>query len=327
MMAVMSTSRREFLQAAAALTLASTEINAATGMPMRPFGRTTKRNVSILAFGCGSRFLMYKEEDKALTAINRALDLGITYLDTAFSYGNGLSEERVGKVMATRRSEVWLTTKINKRNGDEAMKIIEASMKRLQTDHVDLLHVHALMDEEDLKAIEAPDGVLKRLYQLRDQKVAHNIGITCHHNPGVLKMALEHNDFDCTQMALNGALVGMKNVTGGMDINPFDMSHSFESVALPVALKKKMGVTAMKIFGQEKLVGKAPLDKLVHYSMSLPVSSAVIGMPKMEQIDQNVGIAKAFHPLPKKEMKHFSDGLAEQHKMALDRFFANHEDA
>ena len=320
----MSTTRREFLQAATALTFASTTIDAATGMPMRPLGRTNKR-VSILAFGCGSRFLMYKEEDKALEALNHALDLGITYVDTAFGYGNGVSEERVGKVMATRRDQVWLATKINKRNGDEAMKIIEDSMKRLQTDHVDVLHIHALMDEADLKAIEAPGGVLKRLYQLRDQKVATNIGITCHHDPDILKLAIERNDFDCTQMALNGALVGMKNVPGGMDVN-FDMRHSFETVALPVALKKKMGVIAMKVFGQERLVSQAPLEKLVQYSMSLPVSSAVIGMPQREFIDQNVSIAKAFRPMPKKEMKQFSGGLAEKHKMAMDRFFAVHED-
>ena len=321
----MSTSRREFLQAAAALTFASTTVDAATGMPMRPLGRTGKK-VSILAFGCGSRFLSYKEEDQALDALNHALDLGITYVDTAFGYGDGLSETRVGKVMATRRNEVWLATKINKRKGDEAMRIIEDSLKRLQTDRVDVLHIHALMDEEDLKAIEAPDGVLKRLYQLRDQKVATNIGITCHHNPDVLKMAIERNDFDCTQMALNGALVGMKSIPGGMDVN-LDMTHSFEAVALPVALKKKMGVIAMKVFGQERLVDKAPLEKLVQYSMSLPVSVAVIGMPKREFIAQNVNIAKAFRPMPKNEMKQFSGHLAEKHKMALDLFFADHVDA
>src|SRR3954454_23066811 len=86
-------------------------------LPSRTLGRTGAK-VSILAFGCGSRFLMYEEEDKALTALNRAIDLGITYLDTAYSYGDGKSESRVGQVMAKRRKEVWLATKIPDRSRD-----------------------------------------------------------------------------------------------------------------------------------------------------------------------------------------------------------------
>src|SRR6266851_8741795 len=149
----MRISRRRFLGTTA---LGSLAANAAMGaevgkngaLPTRPLGRTGA-HVSILVMGGGSRFLMYKEEDKALEALNRAFDLGITYVDTAYGYGNGVSEERVGKVMKTRRKEVWLATKINKRDGDEAKRIIEGSMKRLQTDHVDLLHIHSLTDEAD----------------------------------------------------------------------------------------------------------------------------------------------------------------------------------
>ena len=145
-------------------------------------GKTGVR-VSILAMGGGSRFLMYKEEDKALEALNRAFDLGITYMDTAFGYGNGLSEERVGKVMKDRRKGIFLATKVNKRKGDEAMAIIEGSLKRLQTDHVDLIHIHDLKGADDLAAIEAKDGVLAVLRKLRDQKVARFIGITSHTDP------------------------------------------------------------------------------------------------------------------------------------------------
>jgi predicted aldo/keto reductase-like oxidoreductase len=264
---------------------------------------------------------MYKEEDKALEALNHALDLGITYVDTAFSYGNGRSEERVGKVMKTRRKGVWLATKIQDRNGDAAMRIFEGSLKRLQTDHVDLVHIHGLGDEDDLKAVEAPDGVLKVFYKLRDQKMARFIGVTCHSNPGVLKQALERHDFDCTQMALNAAQVGQdRKVKTGPDF-------SFQSVALPVALRKKMGVTAMKIFAQERLSGAAPVDQLIRYSMSLPVAAAVIGMPKLEYLEENVRIAKAFKPLPKSEMQDLSRRLSAAHKASLDRFFSDHIDA
>src|ERR671927_824009 len=113
----MSISRRKFLGSTAltgmaAPALIGAEVDNKSGMPTRVLGKTGAR-VSILAFGCGSRFLAYKDEDEALAALNRALDQGITYVDTAYGYGNGKSEERVGKVMATRRKQVWLATKIN----------------------------------------------------------------------------------------------------------------------------------------------------------------------------------------------------------------------
>src|ERR1700676_1821484 len=232
----MSISRRKFIESAAIATIAA---NAATPspIPMRTFGKTGAR-VSILAFGCGSRFLAYKEEDQALAALNHALDAGINYIDTAASYGDGLSEQRVGKVLQARgRKGLWLTTKVEPRNGDEAMRIIERSLKNLQVDYVDLLHMHSLSTPADLAAIEAKDGVLNLLYKLRDQKVARHIGITCHTDPAVLKTALERFDLDCTQMALNAARIGM-----AAEVKYDDPGTSFESLALPVAQKKNMGI-------------------------------------------------------------------------------------
>jgi aryl-alcohol dehydrogenase-like predicted oxidoreductase len=326
----MKISRREFLGTAALTGVAANTVGTAgadTGaLPTRVLGRTGAR-VSILAMGGGSRFLMYKDEDKALEALNRAFDLGITYMDTAYGYGDGLSEERVGKVMKTRRDGIFLVTKINKRKGDEAQRVLEGSLKRLQTDHLDLIHVHSLTDEHDLADVEAPDGVLKVLLKLRDQKVTRFIGITSHTDPAVLKTALERHDFDCTQMALNAARVGMASGKNGMVPNEA-MKISFEDVALPVARRKKMGVIAMKVFAQEALVGQAPVEKLLYYSLSLPgVTLAVAGMPKFEYIDQNVALVKAFKLLPPAEMKQLSGHLADHNKAALDRFFSTHVDA
>jgi len=328
----MRISRRSFLGTTALGTLAakealSAEIGKNGELPKRALGRTGA-HVSILAMGGGSRFLMYKDEDKALEALNRAFDLGITYMDTAYGYGNGVSETRVGKVMAVRRKKdgIFLATKINKRPGDEAMRIIEGSLKRLQTDQVDLIHIHSLTDEDDLRAIEAPDGVLNRLLRLRDQKVTRFIGITSHSDPTVLATALERHDFDCTQMALNAALTGMKDGHHGMEINEA-MKTSFETVALPFAVRKNMGIIAMKVHAQEGLSAEAPAEKLLYYSLSLPVSLAVVGMPTLDFIQQNVQLAKAFKPLPKSEMQEMSARLAAKHKMALDKRFAHHTDA
>ncbi|MGH9632921.1 MAG: aldo/keto reductase [Bryobacteraceae bacterium] len=320
----MGISRRQFLETAAVSGLAvgsalAAETDKKTGMPMRNLGRTGSR-VSILAFGSGSRFLAYKEEEKALEALSRALDLGINYVDTAYGYGNGKSEEWVGKLMPARRKSLFLATKINVRNGDEALRILEGSMKRLQTDQVDLIHVHSLTDEADLAAIEAKDGVLNALYKLRDEKVTRLVGITSHTDPAVLKTALERHDFDCTQFALNAAQVGQAE-------DKTNAPGTFESLALPVANRKRMGIIAMKIFAQEKLNGKAPVEKLISYSLSLPVAAAVLGMPRLEYIEENIRIAKAFKPLPGNEMRELSDQLSSAHKASIDAFFHGHVDA
>lgn len=182
-------SRRKFLERIGLTTaglslsrlpnLAAAQPAAASPLPSRTLGRTNAK-VSILAFGCGSRFLMYEDEDRATAALNRAIDLGITYLDTAYSYGDGKSETRVGKVMATRRKEVWLATKIPDRTRDAFLKRLEDSLKRLQTDHADLVHIHSLGRAEDLEKIEAPNGALKGLLEAREQRLARFIGMTSH---------------------------------------------------------------------------------------------------------------------------------------------------
>jgi len=155
--------------------------------------------------------------------------------------------------------------------------------------------VHSLTNDEDLAKIEAKGGVLETLHKLRDLKVTRFLGITSHTDPVVLAKALERNDFDCTQMALNAALVGLKSGSGG------DMAIN--------------------------LAGQAPSEKLLYYALSLPVALAVVRMPTLEMLEQNVAMAKAFKPMPKPEMKELSQVLSSRNKMALDRYFSNHIDA
>lgn len=330
----MSITRRDFMAATAVVTgaaaaarpgmAAAAETNS-KGMPMRPLGNTGAK-VTILAFGCGSRFLAYENEDEADRVLNQAIDLGIGYLDTAQTYGNGHSETRVGRVMKTRRKEVFLSTKIQVRDADAAMRRFEESLRLLNTDHVDCVHVHSLGTDEDLASIEAPNGVLKTMYKLRDQKMTRFIGVTCHSYPAVLAKALERHDFNCTQMALNAALAGMVPPQGRGGFHRWP-SGGFEEVALPVANRKGMGVIAMKVYGQEHLKGEATAEELVRYSLSLPVSTAVAGMPKISYLEENVQIAKAFKPFDKATMRRMSSGLASRKKVAMDTFFANHIDA
>jgi predicted aldo/keto reductase-like oxidoreductase len=299
-------SRRKFLEriglgtaAGASLSLlkevAAAEPAKVETLPSRLLGRTGA-NVSILAFGCGSRFLMYQDEDKALAALNRALDLGITYLDTAYAYGDGKSESRVGQVMATRRREVWLATKIPDRTRDAFLRRLEGSLKRLRVDHVDLVHIHGLGQAADLAKVEAPGGALKGALEAREQKMARFIGMTSHTNGEVFAQAIQRHDLDCVQMALNASRNGR-----------------FEELALPAARRKNLGIIAMKVTGQEYLLGrgsgKSDIGSLLRYSLSLPVTAAVVGMPRLEMLEHNIEVARSFSPLPEQEMEHLRQEL------------------
>lgn len=316
--------RRQFLGALSAGCLLSNihDASAAERLPTRTLGRTGIK-VSILGFGSGSRFLMYKDDDQAIAALDRALDLGITYIDTAHDYGDGKSEERIGHLMSTRRSQVTLATKIAGRTADEARRQIELSLKRLRTERFDVLHIHALKNLDDLAAIQAKGGVLEAMYEARDQKITRAIGITCHADPRALQQALERHDFDCTQMALNA---GLASITDGMKIAPAGPA-CFEQLALPVARRKNLGVIAMKVFGQEQLLGAAAPEKLLAYALSLPVSLASVGMPKPELIETNVAWARGFKPLSKGDRRRLVESIEAGRKHAMHRFFRDHEDA
>jgi predicted aldo/keto reductase-like oxidoreductase len=268
--------------------------------------------VSILAFGCGSRFLMYEDEDKALAALNHAIDLGINYLDTAYAYGDGKSETRVGKVMATRRQEVFLATKAPDRTRDDFMRRLEGSLKRLQVNQVDLIHIHSLRGADDLAKLEAPAGAIKGLLEAREQKMTRFIGMTSHTDGEVMARAIERHDLDCVQMSLNPTRNGR-----------------FEALALPAANKKNLGVIAMKVTGQEFLYGtgegKAAIEPLMRYSLGLPVATAVIGMPRVQYIEQNVEIARAFKPLSPAEAEQLQKNF-DPVRDALEKRLVGHLD-
>ena len=192
--------------------------------------------------------------------------------------------------MATRRKEVWLATKIPDRSRDEFLRRLEGSLKRLRVDHVDLVHIHSLGQADDLAKIEAPDGAMKGALEAREQKMARFIGITSHTNGEVMAQAIRRNDLDCVQMALNASRNGR-----------------FEELALPEAKKKNLGIIAMKVTGQEYLLGngsgKTDMKSLLRYSMSLPVTTAVVGMPRLDMLEHNTEVARSFSPLREEEME------------------------
>ncbi len=337
-----SVSRRAFVGGAAALAASAKS----SSLPMRPFGKTGAK-VTVLAIGCGNRLWMaYKDQDKGVEALNMAFDHGIRYFDTAQGYGDGISETWVGIATKGRRGDCFLATKTGARKADDLLRRADESLKRLQTDRLDVLHIHGLKDAAHLAEVEAKGGALEALYKLRDQKMVRFIGITSHADPHALATALDRHDFNCTQMALNAGLQGRsadgsgfwkKTVPGkpmefgeGLPPRPYP-GASFQDVALPVANRKGLGVIAMKVTAQEGLIGvgasKASAEELIRYALSLPVSVATVGMPQLGFIPKNTMLARSFKAMPKSDMRGLSDRLAAANKVALDRHFADHQDA
>ena len=323
----MGTSRREFLQSTAALAgMAGSLSGAETKLPTRLLGKTGER-VSILALGGGQRFYTTRNDEDAVRFVVQAAEAGITYFDTADSYAGGRSEQILGKAFKARggRQGIFLATKISSRDGAAVEATIERSLKNLQVDQVDLVHIHSLEDEDDLARIEARGGVLEALLQARERKLTRFIGITSHDSPAGMKLALERHDFDCCQMALNAAMADMIGTTRPVTAG----DHSFESLALPVAQRKNMGVIAMKVFARDALSGQpeATARNLIYYALSLPVATAVVGLPKIEHLEENIRLVKAFQPLPKTEMLQLSRALSTRNRTALVEFFHHHVDA
>jgi hypothetical protein len=287
----------------------------AEAMPTRVLGRTGAR-VSILAFGAGSRFLKLKRAP-SIEMLQRALDLGVNYIDTGENYGGGESESRIGEALGVRRRGVFLATKLSQRDFDGALRAMEGCLKRLRTDSVDLVHIHHLDGAADLEKVSRKGGAFDAVAAIRDRKMARFIGVTSHGDPATLKAAIERHDFDCTQMALNAAQRGGP-ATG--------IRATFETTALPVAVRKNMGVLAMKVFAQDELTGEAPAERLIGYCLSLPVASAVIGMPSLRLLEQNVALACAFQPLGRGEMDRLGGEISARKKAAVTAFFERHVD-
>lgn len=304
-------------------------------IPKRVLGRTGVE-VPIIGFGTGSKFQKAYEgrEDEAVQVLSRAVDLGITWLETAHIYGkDGLSEKLIGRVLKTRRKEVFVTTKIHDRKYDDIMRQVEISLKRLQTDHIDLLHVHWLKaDEADLLGQKGYS--VETFYKLREQKVVRFIGVSSHDQPVEMTRFIERYDFDCVQLVLNAAMQGVvppKGVPGpAWRLAPEVSNPSFEATTVPAAQKKNMGIIAMKTLGYGNLLGmspeKADAQTLMRYAWSLPIASAMVGMTSIEEVEQNVRWASTFQKMPREDMQKLSNRLSSANMVALTSFLSTHSD-
>ena len=307
--------RREFVQttAAATATMALAPVAGCTGnssydakgLPTVKLGKTGAI-VPILGFGCGSRWMSVQDTDKALEILESAFNQGLYYWDTAASYGNEQisSEERVGMLLKERRDQVFLVTKTGDRDADQAKKSVEQSLERLQTDHIDLLHMHAISSVEDAELLGEKGQVLEVLDKLKSEGVVRHIGFTGHASAEGMKRAVELYDCDVMMMALNHQST--------------DGTQKFEELPAPLAMNKGMGVVAMKVIRPRETVSGLAASDLVKYALSLEdFHMANIGMDSLEVLNANLEILRDFTPL--------EDSKMDELRMALQPFYQGKE--
>jgi predicted aldo/keto reductase-like oxidoreductase len=287
------TTRRDFLKQAAAGAalatlaedvLAQTSGASATGLPTRVLGRTGQR-VSILCIG-GWHLGTVKDDAESIRLMQTALDEGITFFDNSWDYHDGRSEELMGRALAEggRREKVFLMTKNCERDYDGSMKCLEDSLRRLKTDRVDLWQFHEMCYDNDPDWVFEKGGIKAAMDARKAGKVRF-IGFTGHKDPSIhLKMLGKPFDWDASQMPINA-----------MDAH----YRSFQNQVVPVCLEKKVGVLGMKGYGGQGIIAKAGLTaaEAYRYSLSMPVSTQVVGLTSLDQLKEAVAVARSFTPL------------------------------
>ncbi|MEO7653571.1 MAG: aldo/keto reductase [Bryobacteraceae bacterium] len=292
-----TTSRRQFIESAgaaslAAQVLAGTSSAAATGMPTRVLGRTGQR-VSVVCLG-GWHIGAVKDDAEAVRIMHAAIDEGINFFDNAWDYHDGRSEELMGKALAMdgRRNKVFLMTKNCERDYKGSMKDLDESLRRLRTDHLDLWQFHELVYDNDPDWVFEKGGIKAALEAQKAGKVRY-IGFTGHKDPRIhLKMLSKPHPWDTAQMPINV-----------MDAH----YRSFQNEVVPVCLKKNVGVIGMKGLAGGFPDGRIPsktgvtVEQCYRYCLSLPVASQVMGINSMDQLKQDVQLARTFKPMPAAE--------------------------
>ncbi|MCX7570082.1 aldo/keto reductase [Tumebacillus sp. DT12] len=255
----------------------------------RSFGRTGWQ-VPILSFGAQRIVDEHNcTEEEAIQIVHTAIERGITYFDTAPSYSDGQSEHRLGLALqGGLRERVKIATKTHDRTRDGSWRLLEESLKRLQTDSVDEWRLHNVVDLEQLDRCFAPDGALKALQEAQEQGVVKKLSISGHTNPQVQVEALRRFDFDSALVALSA-----------LDHHIYSFAHEF----LPLAMEKKTAVIGMKVIALGKL---GPwYEQALRYTMSLPISTIIVGMETMDQLEKNLAVAESFSPMTEMERLDF----------------------
>ncbi|MDB6031484.1 MAG: aldo/keto reductase [Verrucomicrobiales bacterium] len=265
-------------------------------IPQKPLGKTGA-NVSIIGIG-GSTLGQAVSYAVAERIVHEAIDAGVTFMDNAWEYNQGKSEDWMGKALQGRRDKVFLMSKVctHGRKSDVAMTMLEDSLRRLKTDHLDLWQIHEVIYYNDPDLHFQKGGAVEALLKAKDQGKVRFIGFTGHKNPAIHLRMLELADqqdvkFDTVQMPLNC----------------FDATYrSFEQQVLPELAKRGMAGLGMKSLGgngEAIIQGAVTVQEALRYAMSLPVATTISGIDSLEILRQNLAVARNFKPYSSEEMQ------------------------
>ena len=265
---------------------------------MRQFGRHDAR-ISALGFG-GHHLGDAADEATAVQLVREAVDGGVSFFDNCWEYHRGKSEDWMGKGLKGARSRVFLMTKVctHGRDKDLALRMLEQSLRRLQTDHLDLWQVHGVAFDNDPDLFIRPNGAAEALTLAKKQGKVRFVGFTGHKDPSIhLKMLSTGFAFDSVQMPLN----------------PFDSQfHSFERQVLPELTRRgiaPLGMKPLQGHGDAIQEGAITAEDALRYALSLPVATTITGMDKLEILRQNLKIAQGFQPMDAAEMQRVRDSV------------------
>jgi len=267
------------------------QASSGTPVPRRKFGRN---DVMVSSLCLGGHTLRVASDDEAQKIVNAALDAGVNFFDNSWDYHNGASEDLMGRCIKGRRDEIFLMTKVcthDKGGRAEAMTMLEESLRRLGTNHIDLWQVHALSTMQQVERAFAPGGVIEALDEARKQGKVRFVGFTGHTDPDVHLAMLSHGyPFDACQLP----------------ISPIEAnSDAFVRRVLPELLKQKIAPLAMKTLGGNANPvrdGVFSVEEGLRYALSQPVATVVSGIQSVDQLRQNAAIAASFSPMTAGEM-------------------------
>jgi predicted aldo/keto reductase-like oxidoreductase len=255
-------------------------------IPKRTLGKTGFA-ATIMGLGGEGVLRTFGYEQKAYQLINRAIDLGINYFESARAYSG--SESYYGLALRERRKDLFLTSKSHARDKQGALAHLQETLTNMKTDHLDLWQVHDVRTDEEVKEIFGPRGALEAFREARDKGLVRFIGVTGHQDPLVTKRCIEMFDFDTVLIPVNPA-------------EPF--YKSYIDTVIPVASSKGMGIIAMKIYFRgfaTRIPGFTGMEPFFRFALSQPVSTAVIGCDDLRQLEENVSFASSFTPMSKRE--------------------------
>jgi len=283
-------------------------------IPLRQFG---KSDVKISALGLGGHHLGdAPDEPTAVRIVQEAVDGGVTFFDNCWEYHRGKSEICMGRGLQGRRDKVFLMTKVcsHGRESALAMQMLEQSLRRLQTDHLDLWQIHGVSFDNDPELFIRPNGAAEALRKAKEQGKVRFVGFTGHKDPQLhLKMLNVGFEFDSVQMPLNA----------------FDSQfHSFETQVLPELNKRGIAALGMKPInghGEPVKGGVVSAQEALRYAMSLPATTTITGMESLDILHQNLAIAQGFQPMSPQDMQALrervkpqaGDGRYELYKLSL----------